>query len=125
MSKVKTIDIDPTLTRTEVKRGKNTFYLCFTFKALALAQKNLRSIGVECNLLHALDMTSMDAERLVPLLYAALLTHQPKITVDQVWELVTFRNLGLIFEGLAAAWQASLAEPSEEETKADPTEPDM
>lgn len=114
-------ELDPTLPKTELKLGKQTYLLCFTFKALAVAQKNLRDIGVEVNLLHALDLSNMDAEKLVPLLYAALITHQPKITPLEVTALVTFKNLGSVFEALAAAYGASLADPSDEDAKADPT----
>ena len=113
-------ELDPTLPKVELKIGKQTYLLCFTFQALALAQKNLREIGVNVNLLHALDLSTMDAEKLIPLLYAALITHQPKITPNEVVKLVTFKNLGLIFEKLAEAYGASLADPSDEDAKADP-----
>jgi hypothetical protein len=116
-------EIDPTLPKVDIKLGSETYYLCFTFGALSLAQKNLRDIGVECNLLHALDLSSMDALRLVPLLYAALLSHQPKITLEKVATLVTFKNMGMIFEGLARAYGASLAETSPEDVKPDPEQP--
>lgn len=114
-------ELDPTLPKTELKLGKQTYLLCFTFKALAVAQKNLRDIGVNVNLLHALDLSNVDAEKLIPLLYAALITHQPEITPLEVITLVTFKNLGSIFEALVAAYGASLADPSDEDAKADPT----
>ena len=117
-------ELDPTLPKVEIKLGKDTYFLCFNFGAFAIAQKHLRDNGVECNLLHALDLSSMDALRLVPLLYAALLTHQPKITLDKVASLVTMRNLGMIFEGIAQAYGASLALPSEDDVKADPAQPE-
>ncbi|WP_213805757.1 hypothetical protein [Granulicella sp. dw_53] len=126
MSKVKVAgnpEIDPTLPKIAIKLGKETFYLCFTFKALALAQKNLRDIGIEVNLLMALDLSTMDALKLVPLFYAALITHQPKITIDKVTELVTLKNLGTIFETIAQAYGASLADPTPEDDKTDPDQP--
>lgn len=120
-------ELDETLPATELKLGKNTYSLCFTFKALAVAQKNLRNIGVQVNLLHALDLSNMDAEKLVPLLYAALITHQPKITPDDVIALVTFRNLGSIFDSIAQAYAASLADPETDAKgkgeSSDPTQP--
>jgi hypothetical protein len=113
--------VDPTISRTELKLGKETYFLCFTFGALAIAQKNLREVGVTCNLLHALDLSSMDAEKFVPLLYAALITHHPTITPEQVANLVTFKNMGSIFEGIAAAYGASLADPdADSDSKQDP-----
>jgi hypothetical protein len=117
-------EIDPALPKVEIKLGTETFYLCFSFGALALAQKHLRDAGVECNLLHALDLSSMDALKVVPMLYAALITHQPKITLDKVASLVTLKNLGAIFEGITRAYIASLADPSDEDKKADPIEPE-
>jgi hypothetical protein len=118
--------IDPTLPKVPLKLGKETYFLCFTFGALATAQKNLRDIGVNVNLLHALDLSDMDALKLVPLLYAAMLSHQPKITLDKVTSLVTLKNLGSIFTSIAQAYSDSLAEPSEEETeeKQDPLQPE-
>jgi hypothetical protein len=126
MSKaLKIADIDPTLPRIELKLGTKSYFLVFTFKALAAAQKGLRDIGVEVNLLHALDLSNVDAEKLVPLLFAAMITHQPTISPLEVVELVTFKNLGTIFEKIAEAYGASLAEPDKgdkEDKKENPTE---
>jgi hypothetical protein len=115
-------EIDPTLPKIEIKLGKDSYFLCFTFGALALAQKNLRAIGIGCNLLHALDLSNLDASQLVPLLYAALISHQPKISIDKVISLVSIKNLGMIFEGIAQAYGASLAEPSPDDVKPDPSQ---
>jgi hypothetical protein len=115
---------DPTLPRIEFKRGKETFYLCFNFRALAIAQKNLRLSGVECNLLKALDLSGMDAERIVPVFYATLITHQPDITIEQVENLIDLKNIGLVFNVIADAYVASLAEPSDEDEKPDPLQPE-
>lgn len=126
MSKVKVTvagvpGTDPVLPRTELRIGKETYYLCFTFRAIAVAQKTLRDAGIDCNLLQSLDLTNMQADRLVPLLYASLITYKPKITLDEVFAMVTFRNLGKVFEAITGAYIASLSDPDEEEGKADPT----
>jgi hypothetical protein len=115
--------VDPTLPKIQIKLGKESYFLCFTFEAIALAQAELKKIGVDVNLLHCLDLSSMDALKLVPFFYASLITHQPKITVDSVAKLVTLKNMGMIFEGIAAAYIASMAEPSDEDVKADPDQP--
>jgi len=72
-----------------------------------------------------LDLSSMDALKVVPLLYAGLISHQPKITFEEVMNLVTLRNMGMIFEGIAQAYLASLADPSDEDkdANADPALP--
>jgi len=127
VSKVKVAGVpgtDPTLPRIEFKRGKEIFYLCFNFRALAIAQRNLRLAGVDCNLLQALDLSGMDAERIVPVFYATLITHQPDITYEQVWGLIDLSNLGKVFSVIAEAYVASLAESSDTDAKADPTQPE-
>jgi hypothetical protein len=116
-------EIDPTLPKVEITLDEKKYYLCFTFRALALAQAELKKIGVDCNLLHALDLSSMDALKLVPLLYAALISHQPKITFEEVMDLVSFKNMGNIFNGIAQAYGDSLAEPSDNDVKPDPDQP--
>jgi hypothetical protein len=103
--------IDPTLPKVPLKLGDETYYLCFAFGAIALAEAKLREQGIHVNLLHALDLLSMDAGRVVPLLYATLITYQPSITPEAVAKLVTMRNLGAIFEAIAKAYGESLAEP--------------
>ena len=118
----KNVAIDPTLPKVPITLGAETFYLCFTFAALATAEARLRQAGITVNLLHALDLSNMDAERVVPLLYAALISYQPDITPEGVAKLVTFRNLGSIFEGVARAYGESLAEPTAEDN-ANPIEP--
>jgi hypothetical protein len=115
--------VDPTLPKTDIKLDGKTYFMCFTFGALALAQSKLRAQGIVVNLLHALDLSSLDAERVVPLLYAALITHQPDISIEAVAKMVSMRNLGNIFEGIATAYAASLAEPTPEDAKPDPTKP--
>src|ERR1700733_4573567 len=96
--------VDPTLPKVPLTIGDETYHLCFTFGALALAESKLRAIGIECNLLHALDLSSLDASKVVPLLYAATITHTPDIKFEQVAALVTLRNLGRIFEGITSAY---------------------
>jgi hypothetical protein len=114
--------IDPTLPKVPLKLGKETHYLCFDFAAFALAEARLRQAGVTVNLLHALDLSAMNAERVVPLLFASLVKHQPTITPEEVAKLVTFKNLGAIFEAIGKAYEASLAEP-EPDAKPNPIEP--
>jgi hypothetical protein len=115
-------EVDPTLPKVQLTLGGETYFLCFTFGALALAEAKLRANGIECNMLHALDLSSLDANRVVPLLYAAMITHDPAIKFENVAALVTLRNLGSIFEGITAAYAASLADPADEAGKAEPDE---
>jgi len=121
MSKVaKNPVVDPTLPKVTITLGGVEYHLCFTFGAFATAAAKLRQAGITCNLLHALDLSNMDADRVVPLLYAALITHHPSIAPEEVAKLVTFRNLGSIFEGIAKAYGESLAEPESSDPKLEP-----
>lgn len=103
---------DPTLPTVEITLNDTTYFLAFTFGALSTAAAKLRAKGVQCNLLHSLDLSSLDADRVGPLLFAAMLSHQPNITVEEVESLVSLHNLGLIFEKIVEAYSASLAEPT-------------
>ena len=115
--------IDPTLPKVEVGLGGKTYFLCFTFAALALAEAKLREVGTRVNLLHALDLTDMHAEQVVPLLFAALLTHQPDIDPVTVAGLVTFKSIPAIYTGISNAYIASLAEAKDGDAKQHPAEP--
>lgn len=102
--------LDPTLPNVELTLGDKTYQLVFTFGALATASAKLRAKGIQVNLLHSLDLTALDADRVGPLLFAALLTHQPKIDIEEVEAKITMFNLGTIFEKIVEAYSASLAD---------------
>jgi hypothetical protein len=119
-------EIDPTLPKVGIKLGDTTYYLCYTFGAMALAEARLRKQGIECNLLKGCDVTSLDASTLSSLLYAGLLTHQPDITIEHVLGMITFHNMFFIPNRITEAYVASLALPSEDDGVAtDPTQPDV
>lgn len=129
MKKAKAVKIagvpgtDPTMPVVEIVLNDKTYYLAFNFKALAFAQKHLRLVGYECNLLQALDLRNIDAEKFIPLLYAAMITHQPGIAIDSVADLVTIDNFGMIFSKLVETYGASIAKPSKDAVKGDATDP--
>ena len=103
--------LDPTLPLVEITLGDKTFNLCFTFTAFSVAATTLRARGIQCNLLQSLDLSTVDADRVGPLLYAAMLTQHPTITIEQVEALITFPELGNIVEKIVEAYSASLADP--------------
>jgi transcription elongation factor len=116
---------NPVLPRTPIELSGQNYDICFTFDALRIAESELRKVGAKANLLHALDLSNMDATGLVSLLYAGMLTFQPDTTPAEAANLVTMRNMGQLFEGIAAAYAASLAdpEPDAEAAPSDPTPP--
>jgi hypothetical protein len=65
----------------------------------------------------------LDAGTVVPLLFAALLKHQPSITPEAVANIVTFKNLGAILDSVGNAYVQSLADPEKDDKKANPTQP--
>lgn len=109
--------VDPTLPRVPVELNGETYFLVFTFGALAIAASELRKLGVEVNLLHSLDLSTFDADKVIPLLYAALITHQRDITLEKVTKLVTLHNLGSVFAAIVKAYTESLAEPNGSDTE--------
>ncbi|HTF67031.1 MAG TPA: hypothetical protein VK638_30545 [Edaphobacter sp.] len=117
-------EVDPTFPKVPLTLGNQTYYLCFTFGALALAEARLRADGVSVNLLHSLQLDQVDATRLPALLYAAVLAHQPDATFGEVAFLVTLKTLGPIFDAIVEAYRLSLSDPSEEE-KGNPTLPGL
>lgn len=114
--------LDPTMPLVEIELAGEKYFLAFSFGAMTIAQKRLREIGYECNLLQALDLRYMDAEKFIPLLYSAMIIHQPEIAIDKVADLVTLDNFGQIFSKLVEAYAASIAKPTPED-KENPTQP--
>jgi hypothetical protein len=112
-------EVDPTLPKVELKLGRKTYYLCFTYGALTQAEAELRKLGVKTNMLKALDFETLDATTLSALLYAAILTHDPSITPESAAALIVFKNIGKIREALLYAFVASLADPVDEEASED------
>lgn len=112
--------VDPTLPQTSIELDGVTYNLAFTFKALAIGAAELRKQGIHVNLLHSLDLTSLDADRVAPLLFAAMITHQPDIHIEKVQDLITLKNLGRVFEAIAQAYTDSMVEPSTKDDTKNP-----
>lgn len=108
--------LDPTLPKASVTLDGVTYHLCFTFAALILAEAKLREQGVIVNLIEALDLNSLDATKVVPLVYAALVTHQPDTTFEDAAKLVTLRHFAALRLSLYEAFVESMAEPDKDAT---------
>jgi hypothetical protein len=107
-------ELDPTLPKVELELDGKTYFLCFTFAALAHTEASLRKLGVTVNMLQALDFETLDATKLSAMLYAAMLTHDNSVTPDFASSLIHFRNIGKIREALLYALVASIADPTKE-----------
>jgi hypothetical protein len=108
----------PTIKPVELSLGGQEYQLVFTFGALAHAQTKLRKLGIEANLLHALDLSNLTPDQVAPLLYAAAITHHPKTDYAQLESLVTMQTYGPILNAVVEAYIASIADPTPKEEQA-------
>jgi hypothetical protein len=100
-----------------------TYFLCFTFRALAIAEAAIKKTEPDFNIL--LSLGKFDANNTVALLYAALVTHKPELTLEKVYDLVPFEQMYSIPEKLVEAYTLSTrSADSKEGSKADPKQPE-
>jgi translation initiation factor IF-2 len=111
-------EIDPTIKKVELKLGDKTYFLAFTYGSLVKAEAELRKLGVQVNMLEALDVYNLDATKLSAVLYAAIISFDPSFTPESVTKLIKVRNIPDIRIALLNTLEASFAEPEEESTEA-------
>ena len=107
--------LNPTQPKIELKIGKKTHELVFTFKALAVAEAELKKAGEPVNIFNALNFEDLNATSLVALLYAALITHSPEIKLESLPSLITMKRIPAIKQALFDAFVLAFAEPEEED----------
>jgi hypothetical protein len=106
MKKVAGTSIDPTVQFAELKIDDTTYKLVYGFAAIALAESTTKT-----NLLNGfLNLTSLNAQQLIGLTYAAMLPAQPKITYDKVAALFKYDQIYPIMGALAECYSLSLPE---------------
>jgi hypothetical protein len=113
-------EFDDKLPKVELELGGKKFFLCFTFAALMVAQAKLRQSGIKCNLFHSLDLQNLDPETVPPLLFAALLAHNPDLEYVNVLPLISMQNVAAIYSAIVNAYLASLSEPEKKENPPQP-----
>jgi len=106
---------DPTLPKVPLTIKGKTYFLVFDFNAIAKAEE---LTGL--NLLAALDFSNLNIVKYRALLYSALLTGSPKITLEEVGNLITVHNMGEVTLALVEAWTGSKPEVVEDKTKVNP-----
>jgi hypothetical protein len=110
---------DPTLPRVPLKLGGNTYYLCFSWNALAKAEE---LTGM--NLLRCFDLSNVNARSLRALIFAAMLKHQPEITLEEVGDLLGIADSQAAFDALLKSWAESMPKPEKpEEGEENPPQP--
>ncbi len=105
--------LDPTLPKVELKLGKQTYNLAFTFASLAIAEQQMRKLGQPINIFHALDFEALDASAMTALLYAALIPGHPEVTLADVPKLITVRAIPKIKQALFDAFVLSMVDPED------------
>lgn len=102
--------IDPTMPDVTITLKGETYHLCFTYGALAIAERKLSDAGQRVNLLQAIDL---NAERLPYAFYASLVTAHPDMTFEDASKLLTMKSYPEIYSGVIDAFTASMAEPED------------
>jgi hypothetical protein len=98
--------LDPLLPSVCLRVGGKDRHLCYDFNAIAQAEK-LTSI----NLLAArVNFHDLSAGQMRGLLWAALITEDPAITLEQVGKLIHLGNMRMINLALAETWLQSVPE---------------
>ena len=101
---------NPTVKYAHVSVDGETYKLIYNYAAIAAAE---RLAG--CNLLMGLEnLMSLSASQFLGLLYAAMSKAQPKLTMDDVAELIRLDTMGMLQEALAEAYMNSL--PAKKDT---------
>ena len=112
--------LDATLPYVVLELDGESYRLAFDYAALSVAERKLADIGVQVNMLDALDLRSIGAERLPIVLYASLVKAQPDMTFEDVKHLVTMRTYALIFEKVVEAFVASMKETPKDQKAVNP-----
>lgn len=102
--------LDATLPYVALELNGESYRLAFDYAALSLAERKLADIGMQVNMLNALDLRSIGAERLPIVFYAALVKAHPEMTYEDAKALVSMRTYSAIFEKVVEAFIDSMKE---------------
>ena len=111
--------VDPTLPRVPLVLNGKTYYLHFSFNAIATAEE---LTGL--NILDSMDLQNLNAIKYRALLYSTLLQEDPSITLERVGNMISLATLPAITVALVHEWTGSNPEIVEaaKDEKANPTE---
>ena len=123
---------DPTLPDVTLVIDGKTWHLVYNYDAIARAERALNAAAaaatpkgvpfVPINLLRGFNLEEASAEQLRGLLYAALMTAHPKVTLKEVSTLIRMDTLTDIYGTIAACWMQSQPAKKTEEDADRPTE---
>lgn len=101
---------DPTIDYTELRVNDKTYFLAFSFNSICMAE---RATGL--NLLHAIQVQSLNALEFRAVFFAALSVAHPSITLEKTGDMITFDTLPMITTAISKAWTSSMSEPKKDE----------
>jgi hypothetical protein len=113
---------DASLPNVSLDLKGETYHLGFDYAALSVAERKLNDAGHRVNLLEAMDLRSIGAERLPIVFFASLLKGQPSMTFEEASSLVTMRTYAAIFEKVVEAYVASMTEAKPADAEDRPTQ---
>jgi hypothetical protein len=100
---------DPTLPKVSITVGGKVYFLAFDFNSIAKAEE---LTGL--NLLKSLDFTDLSITTYRALLFSALLKGNPDITLEEVGDMITVKNMTEVTLALVEAWTGSKPDVVEE-----------
>ena len=112
-AEAETLAANPIVQFTDVELKGKIYKLCWDFHAIAIAEEL-----TDQDLLLRNEPSRITAKQLRGMLYAGLLRAHPEITLDEVTDLITFKNAPNIADALTKAWIHSNKEPEKNESEA-------
>jgi hypothetical protein len=105
----------PVLPKVPLTLGEHDFNLVFNFNALALLEEK-----TGMNAFRVVDFQNINATTIRAMLWTALITEQPDITMEDVGNLLTFENMSVVYSALLQAWTGSRPEPKKDDEEENP-----
>jgi len=96
---------DPTLPNVPLELNGKVYHLAFSFNAMAKVEE---LTGLK--LLNAIEFNDLSVTQYRALLFSALLTENPDITLEEVGNLINLKTLAPITVALVHAWTGSQPE---------------
>ena len=116
-------ELDPTMPKTSIEIDGKTYWMCFTFGALATVEAKLLQKGIEVNLLWALDPGNVNLNSVRTLFAASINAAHPEVEWEDALDLVTFDNVFTITNLIFKSLKESVKKSGEEKQAATPTQP--
>jgi hypothetical protein len=111
---------DPTVETTEIVIGGKTYKMCFDFRSLAKAERELNAAGHKISLLTALPGHNL--ESIYVMFAASIRRFHPEIAYEDAIDLVDLPTAFSVYSAIVEAWAKAMPEPRRED-KRNPTEP--